>query len=923
MPFKALFESTQAQILNFRRRSLHSFFACVMAFSGAGLHAQSPEAAPPGISAAELRVDFYDEALRVFGTAEVGGTIIHQRALQGNLIHYLKAGNIYPDERAVRFFELDYEDQMAGDFSVRFATDSDEPVGEVGFLPGPYQKSWSLSEAWSLKLWLKATEPADDEPWQISLVDHAGSRATGVFDGFVADGEWREISLPLGEVQPEKGFDFGRVVAAQMGNRLGVGGKLWFDDVRFINEAEDVVLGVTDKSVAQRQQEAAKSRRVRVDEAFEAMSLHTPESLQMNHRHVYWRDYLNPHFAKLWLGIEVEAVNADLRRVFTATDPDVRQMYELDGKWSLYLTPTLIQLYYTFGSKGRLMPGRLEPTTEKALLELLWKRTEIKNDIAIAGQSTWWMAGSENHDINANMASLLSSQIFMHEPDYSDRIYPNLGYGSGYGYGNPGLARETGGRANLKDGKDYTARDHYEAWVAYWLEWFEQRSRRGLFIEVNSRTYQLYSLGFLQCILDLADDSAVRAQARKFFDLVWLDWSQDQIGGMWGGARTRNDRPSSSYGPMTQFSKFLFGGPGDAAHGFLPLLLSDYELPTLVWEMALDRESLGTFAYRSRRPGEEENVWPRPLGNERTLLCDTDSRFLRYSWVTPDYIMGTQMDHPGAVHSHLSISHRHHSIIFAGDPWSRVMSGPLHSGEGGRFIGTSTIDEDPDSWRMGADHAYRSVQSRNVLITQQARNLTRISPEWFPDYTMENKPYGILFEGEFDHFEERGGWIFLQKGDAFIAVRVVVIDPERSVPDLFPDGRQPLPVGTGGYEWNSDQSILRLKDNYSPIIFQGGRRADYANLADFQQDVLDNPLHIYATLGPAHLSFFVITYTGNGQDAEEIVFNAANSEIPTVGGRYIDYAPARLFDSPYLQSEYQSGVVVGTKDGRTLTLDFN
>lgn len=878
----------------------------------------------PALAWAGDRVDYYDEALRVFGTAEVGGQITQNRALEGNLIHYLKAGNIYPDERAVKFFELDYEDMKAGDFSIRFQSDPAETVGELGFMPGPYQKFWQLSEVWVLRLWLKTEGPVDPKPWRISLVDHSGVSAKTMLSGFQAVGQWQEVEIPLDSFQAGKGFEFGRVVAAQIVNHLGATGTLWFDDIRFVNEADGTVVGVTDKSVDQRKQEAAASRRERVNEAFRAMSGHTPETLQLNNRHVYWRDYLNPHFAKLWLGEDLKAINTDLRRIFTATDQETRAMYELDGKWSLYLTPTLIQLYYTFGSKGRLIPGRLEPATEAALLELLWERTAIKNDIAIARQSTWWMAGSENHDINANMASLLSSQIFMHEPEYAERIFPNLGFGSGYGYGTPGLARQTGGRANLKDGREYTARDHYETWVAYWLEWFEQRSQRGLFIEVNSRTYQLYSLGFLQCILDLAEDPEVQAQARKFFDLVWLDWSQDQLGGMWGGARTRNGHPSSSYGPMTQYSKFLFGGPGDAAHGFFPLLLSDYELPTLVWEMAMDREGLGSFAYLSRRPGEEENLWPRPLGNERTLLCDTDSRFLRYSWVTPDYIMGTQMDHPGAVHSHLSISRRHHSIIFAGDPWCRVMSGPLYSGEEGRFIGTSTLDEDdPESWRMGADHTYRSVQSRNVLITQQARNLTRVSPEWFPDYTMENKPYGILFEGEFDHFEERDGWIFLQKGDAFIAVRVVVMDPESSVPDLFPDGSQPLPLGTDGYEWNAAQSILRLKNNYSPIIFQGGRRADYVDMAAFQQDVLDNPLHLYATLGPAQYSFFVLTYKGSGEAAEEIVFNAANSEIPTVGGRYIDYAHPRLFDSPYLQSEYGSGVITGTKGEQSLLLDFN
>jgi hypothetical protein len=69
--------------------------------------------------------------------------------------------------------------------------------------------------------------------------------------------------------------------------------------------------------------------------------------------------------------------------------------------------------------------------------------------------------------------------------------------------------------------------------------------------------------------------------------------------------------------------------------------INDCELPALVWRMALDREGMGAFVYRSRGIGEEENIWPRPLGTERSLTIDTESRFLNYTWVTPDYTLGT------------------------------------------------------------------------------------------------------------------------------------------------------------------------------------------------------------------------------------------------------------------------------------------
>jgi len=873
------------------------------------------------------RLDYRDEALRLFGSAPLGQSITAHRALQGNRIIYDGAGNLYPDEAAVRHFHLDYVEKKDGDFSIRFEPAADFAHDEIGFMPGPYQRTWNLAGGWVLSFWLRVEATSGGAGWPIALVDERGRRAEGRLGGVAADGKWQQVELPLAALQAASGFDFAAVVACQFPHPLRAGGRMWIDDVRFRHPDSDRQLAVTDKSFEQRWAEASTSRPARIEEAFREIAGHTPEMLRADGRHVYWRDLLNPLFARLWLGQDVSRTNAELRALLTSTDPKVRQEYEIDDPWSLYLTPMLIQLYYTFGSKAPRLPGRLEAETEKVLLEALWRRTVDKNDIVIARQSPWWMAGSENHDINAKVANLLSAQIFMHEPAYADRIFPNLGEGSGYHYGKTGLETASGGgRARLKDGGAYRARDHYEAWVGFWRTWFLERARRGPFIEVNSATYMLYSLGFLQSLHDLAEDAPLREMSRKFFDLVWADWAQDQIGGVRGGGRTRTSNLRSGYDSMTQFSKFLFGGPGNAWHGFYQLLLSDYQLPAVVWELALDREGLGCFAYVSRRPGEEEDVWPRPLGNERTLLCDTRSRLLRYSWVTPDYVLGTQMDHPAAVHSHLSIDRRMQSMTFAGAPDCVVRPGPLYSGTASRLIGASSFDEkDRDAWRMGTDHVFRSVQHRSVLITQQARNLRRVSPEWFPDYDMLGKPYGIQFKGDFDRREEEGGWIFVAKGNAYLAVRVVVArgehsgDAFRTLQTAKPSS---TPLGEDGYEWNGDKTLARLKNRFSPIIFEAGRRADYSTFEDFKRDICDNPISLHPTVMAQHLGFDILRYKGCGAEAQPIEFNTANSEIPTIGGGYVDYAPDKLFHSPYLKSKYESGVIVVRKGGRELVLDF-
>src|SRR5574340_852742 len=65
-----------------------------------------------------------------------------------------------------------------------------------------------------------------------------------------------------------------------------------------------------------------------------------------------------------------------------------------------------------------------------------------------------------------------------------------------------------------------------------------------------------------------------------------------------------------------------------------------------------------------------------------------------------------------------------------------------------------------------------------------------------------------------------------------------------------------------------------------------------------------------------------VSYRGCGPDAPELVFNAANNDVPTVGGQYVEYSPAKVFDSPFLESRYGSGVVEVRKGGEKLILDF-
>ena len=267
------------------------------------------------------------------------------------------------------------------------------------------------------------------------------------------------------------------------------------DDLKLVKN-NGVVIQITDKPLDQRIAEAKISKNARIDDAFAEVARKPPRNPLSNH-----------HFARLWgakTESEMKSVNEYLYRLYTSKDSPEWNQHGLNERWNLGPTLFLIRCYNTFGSRAEGdKRGRLEKRTEDALLQVLWDRTIHENDIYITRNSTLAMDGSENHDLDSKVASLLASKIFMERPDWADKVLPNAGKGSGSGYwfhkdgdtivyGPEGLADWRG-----DDRKQYVSRDHYNAWVKYFHRFVQDRAKSGFFLEKASGHYMDYTMGYL------------------------------------------------------------------------------------------------------------------------------------------------------------------------------------------------------------------------------------------------------------------------------------------------------------------------------------------------------------------------------------------------------------------------------------------
>lgn len=741
----------------------------------------------------------------------------------------------------------------------------------------------------------------------LRIFDASGESVEVKMNQDVSSQDWTLLRLPLYPENLQKGELPASLSRVELIFDSGKGA-IALDDLR-LRYGNGTSLYITDKPLKQRLAETAGTRKPRINAAFaEAAREPRHDSL------------MNEYFARLWVAEtdeELKSVNDDLYLLLSSEGSAEWNQRGLAGHWNLSVTHFLLRCYNTFSAQAEGdKNGRLEKRTADALLQVLWDRTIHENDIYITRNSTWALDGSENHDLDSKVASLLASKIFMEHPDWAGKVLPNTGRGSGSGYwfhqdgdihvyGPEGLADWRG-----DDQKDYVSRDHYEAWVEYFHRFVVDRAKSGFFLEKASGHYMTYTMGYLFDMYTWCGDETLKRATGDLLDVIWTEWAVDQLHGVRGGAKTRykyqpNSTPEGIRDSFSGIGQFFFGGSGNAQHNDFSTMLSDYKIPEIVWKLAFDRKSLGSYAYASRQIGESPANYIGEPGLERTIVCNPTSRLIRYSWITPDYILGTQMDHPGVTHNHLSVAGRFQGLFFA-EPR-------------GAAVYVKGIEDEKEFTSPARDYPYnntmvRSVQNEQVAIFQGARRVLRQSPAWFPNETHQLEDMVVGF-AKAQQVEEDNGWIFVQNGGGLLAIRVVegLQVPMTSGGNAANKGTVDYPLQSEHvdlveipYSWNESRDKILFDDPWSPVIFEAGRLEDFGSLQAFKEYIFGNKVTLLKTVVPG---FYRLRYEYGENNENRIDFNAANLQIPRINGIPVDYDPPYLFSSPYLQSEYLSGMI--------------
>lgn len=412
---------------------------------------------------------------------------------------------------------------------------------------------------------------------------------------------------------------------------------------------------------------------------------------------------------------------------------------------------------------------------------------------------------------------------------------------------------------------------YFEQWQAYLKQYYLERAKKGMLIEMMSPVYNIGTIKGMFNVYDFAEDAELRRKAGLYLDLYFAYWAEEQLNGISGGGKARIYTHNDLAQATAQYGYFFFG-VGDRASidcSMLSGVTTAYRPPNIVADIATDISGRGVY-----------EIYQRPLGlavpgysHPNSLRMRTDSGgIVRYTYCTPEFIMGSVLceARPATDWSDVSSQNRSNGVIFSGDHGATILP------QCEKLNGTAN------------SNAQWAVQHKGTMISQKlstgvgAGNMA----VWFSSDGLSTPL-------------EDSGWVFTEAGGAYVAVRVVEGTTQ------WVNQTNPVIARAHG-QW------LYCNSAYSPVILEVARSAEYASYEAFRDSIKARPLTF---------NLNVLQYTSLYGDS--FTFYTDYTHVPEINGTSVNYAPAKAFDSPFLQGDWNSGVVTIQKGGQSLVLDFN
>ncbi len=538
----------------------------------------------------------------------------------------------------------------------------------------------------------------------------------------------------------------------------------------------------------------------------------------------------------------------------------------------------MLRIWFWFSDESLYWPGRLTAETQNAMLEYFWGYVSSNSkveDAQLYDKEIYYLQASGNHHVIKRTMHLLANQILKEQDAYKNE--------------------------KLADG--FTPGEHYEAWETYWKHDIVDRGKRALEVEYAANGYYKYTMDCFMTIREFAQSSIIRDLAQKYLDVIFADIAVQTDNGLYGGARGRSTRYSDADTPVEAllFAKWFntqsswripdakdpltgesmakkYGAPALPSN-FHPnmgsCMISTYTPPQPVADLVLNYEERGTHEYTSRPPGRGT-----ALPTQGWYSFEFPSRYLRYSYVTPSYVVGGYTFDRSFEYNDVMGQNRQTGIHFTtpdkqDSKLSRVFA------------------ESERNYSRGF-HDLTGVAYKNTMIMQglpEAR---------YFDASTQSDIYICFTEDIYSTVTEEDGWVFgyVPDGTGYIAVK-----PSKGKIKEWKAYTEKTKGKTMG---------LHFTEKFAPVVMQAGSVEEYGSLANFKAQVKKTKM--------TWNSKYEFEYTTINGDTIKTYTNAT---VPKINGKTLDLEPENMIKSPFFNGVYGTGVYqLVNQNQETYTIRF-
>ncbi|HPD29812.1 MAG TPA: DUF1080 domain-containing protein [Phycisphaerae bacterium] len=394
--------------------------------------------------------------------------------------------------------------------------------------------------------------------------------------------------------------------------------------------------------------------------------------------------------------------------------------------------------------------------------------------------------------------------------------------------------------------------------------------RKG-WLEYNSPCYVEKEIGCLVMVAEWAEDPRLRQIAELGLDVLFAEHAALNLEGMLCGPACRVYQPAHDGILPAEFNHnsrrdaqcsgsypcmyMLFDQGRPHYYGVLgaPLLAtSRYVPPKAVTALATAGPERGCYEFKARRPGRYHNLLRAKPGQSSPPPEVFSSRV--YAWVTPDFILGSFQEVDGLFGASRAL------------PLSSVLR---ISGSTRRAVYADLV---PAEREASATSTVDCVQYKNVVLGRGSVGQAYLATK------------------EFDEVAEQQGWIFARAGGTFLAYRVI----------------------GAAWKWAGadDPSVfgdfVKFENPQAPFVLEVAGTSDYkGDFSRFRADVLDNTIKQEENT----VSYESCSQGNAGPSAERFTLTLRYGQLPLLDGQPLDLEGYGTFESPYLNSAWDSGIV--------------